>query len=180
MSMMRKLFRPGQGQTIEAYTTAVASEAMYPHDFVSLVSTDPTSQGSSGVFEGKTLGDYDYIECALTLVATNRTCLGVLMGKSIDAVSNIADVSGEVLADGDVAVIQYRGVHPRCSQAATGLIDEYLIASSTGGEASNVLSAAAGTTGDTGILGQTLEATAANYTRATGVTNDGGAAYIRL
>lgn len=182
MGMTKALFRPGKGKVIEGYTTAVAQEAIYPNEWVQFAIDDPeTAQGvTAGQFEGESLGAYDYIECEF-LNTGNVGCgvlaLGVSMGAGIDAVSNIADTSGDVAADGDVIIIQRYGVHPRTSQVAGGTAGDYLIASGTDGEADNVLTAAAGTTGVTNILGALLEDVGETYTGA--ASNDGAASFIK-
>jgi hypothetical protein len=154
---------------------------MYPGDWVMLSTTVPTSQGvTAGEHEGKTLGTFDYIECELAITTSKPGCaglmLGVLMGKGIGTVANWEDVSGDVLANGDVAVIQNWGVHPQVRQAADpSVIGDYLIVGTTGGTALNVLTAASGTTGDQTIIGVALVVSTA-YTRA--AADHGGAAFI--
>lgn len=179
MPTVRHLFRPGQGQTIVRYTAAVSDGVIYPGDWVSLSIAAPTSQGVSGVMFGKTLGAADFLECTLssTAVGMSSLCLGVCMGKSITAVSNWTNVLANVLADQDIAIIQCAGVHPNARQAASGVAGDYLITSATTGEADNVLTAAAGITGITKIIGNALFATA-TYLRVTAADEDGGPTWI--
>jgi len=182
MPMSRHLFRPAAGQTVASYTAAVASATMYPGDWVQLNAADaPTAQGVSGVFGGKTLGTYDYIECVL-LVTTGLGCsilaMGALMGKSIAAVNDWTNVAAQVVADQDVVVIQRWGIHPNTYQAATAVLGDYLYASSTAGRTDN--DATAGITLTTGAnllpIGVALTA-GANYTRS--ATVSGCVTYVR-
>ena len=116
MSMSRKIFRPGAGQTHQNFIVAFAEVATYPNDLVGLSTTAPASQGSSGVLEGKTLGDYDYIYA--DLMDTNATDgafsvgtqLGVCVGKSINAVSDRTNVINDVVAADTLMVIQNWGI----------------------------------------------------------------------
>jgi hypothetical protein len=183
MSMMRSLFRPGAGSVIQRFTTAVADGAMYPADWVMLSTLVPTSQAVSGVFEGKTLGSFDYIEMELAIVTGklgNRgLVLGVLMGKSIGAVSDWENVTSEVLADGDVGVIQSHGVHPQVRQAPTGLLGDYLYTGTVAGECLNGVSALVGIDGDTSPVGVCL-ATSSTYQRAAAADQDAGPAFISM
>jgi len=130
---------------IVEYTTAFSSGAFYPADWVSLNTLVPTSQGSSGVVNGETLTATDYVEVVLwdaDNLGCGNLCLGVLMGKGIHSVSNWENVTSEILADGDMCVIQTKGIHPQGSQADTGLLGDYLVASSTASEPLNAASSA--------------------------------------
>lgn len=178
----KRLFRPGKGQVCESYTAAVADGVIYPADWVMLSTTAPGSQGTTaGEIEGKTLGDFDYVECELAIVTGKLGCagltLGVVMGKGIDSVSNWENVTANVLADGDVCVIQNWGVHPQVRQAATGLLGDYLYLGTVAGEPLNAVSASVGVDGDTTILGVCL-ATSSTYQRATAADQDAGPAFI--
>lgn len=132
MPMQRNLFRPGQGQTLAKYTAAISDAAIYPGDWVQLSTTAPSAQGVSGLVAGKTLGTADYVECT-GLITTGLGCgslaLGVVMGKGVGAVANWADVSGNVLADQDLCVIQSWGIHPNASGADTAVLGDYIQAS---------------------------------------------------
>lgn len=177
----KTIFRPGQGSVINRYTAAIADGAMYPGDWVMLSATAPGSQGVSGAVGGKTLGAADYVECSLsdsTTTGNPALALGVLAGKSFSNYSITSDVSGGVLADQDLATIQTYGIAPLASVASGGAAREFLIMSTVAGEASNVLSAAAGITGDTVILG-TQMAASGTYTRATPTTNDGAICWVK-
>jgi len=179
--LAKGLFRPGQGNTIQRYTAAVADGAMYPGDWVMISMTAPASQGVSGVVGGKTLGAADYVECSLsdsTTTGNPATCIGVLAGKTVTNYSITSDVSTAVLADQDVAIIQTFGIAPLASVASGGAAREFLIMSNVAGEASNVLSAAAGVTGDTVVIG-TQMASSGTYTRATSTTNDGAICWVK-
>jgi hypothetical protein len=182
MSGFARLFRPGAGQVLQSFTTAVADGVMYPADWVMLSTTVPTSQGTTaGEFEGKTLGTFDYIEAELAIVTGKLGCgglvLGVVMGKSISSVSNWENVTSAVLADGDVMTIQNWGVHPQVRQAATGLLGDYLYLGTVAGEPLNAVSASVGVDGDTTILGTCL-AVSSTYQRATAADQDAGPAFI--
>jgi hypothetical protein len=112
MSMMRKLFRPGKGQTVARYTSAFinASAATYPGDLVCWDITAPTDQGSSGVLEGKTLGSTDYLYVILPPAAAAAAAglqAGLVRGTSIEFASSTASV-----VDDTLAVIQTWGVAP--------------------------------------------------------------------
>ena len=113
MSSIRKLFRPGAGQVHQAFTAAFAEESIYPNDVVALSHTAPTSQGSSGVLEGKTLGlgDYIYVVLADTDDTGGVGCqLGVAVGKGINSVSDRTSVLGDVVAADNLLHIQTWGV----------------------------------------------------------------------
>jgi hypothetical protein len=130
---------------IQEFTTAYSDGVIYPADWVSLSTTAPASQGSSGVIAGETLTAFDYVECTLwdaDNLGCGTLCLGVVMGKSIGSVSNWENVTADVLADGDICTIQSKGVHPQGSQADTGLLGDYLVASTTASEPLNAASAA--------------------------------------
>ena len=172
--MAKSLFRPGAGQVIAQYTSAVSDGVIYPTDWVALSITAPTSQGSSGVFEGKTLALVaDFIEASLCDTGVDGhegLCLGVCMGKGIGAVSDWSDVSGEVLADGDVMVIQCWGIHPQGRQVASGVAGDQLATSAVAGEVTNSTSVAAAD------VGNCMVATA-TYTAAT--TEDAGVVFVK-
>lgn len=175
----KTIFRPGSGSTIVRYTAAVADNRMYPGDWVVLSTTVPASQGVSGVVGGKTLGASDYVEVSPALDTTGFAplCLGVLAGKTITNYGITSDVSGGVLADQDIAIIQTFGVASLASVASGGAAAEFLIVSNVAGEASNVLTGAAGITGITKIIGSQLAASG-TYTRATPTTNDGAICWV--
>ena len=137
------LFRPGKGKVIAQYTAAVANAVMYPADWVQLDTLVPTSQGASGVFEGETLGALDYIECELLdsdSLGAGSLALGVVMGKGLGSVTDWETVTSHVLADQDIVVIQRRGIHPQGAQADTGLLGDYLSATTVAGEPLNGVS----------------------------------------
>jgi hypothetical protein len=115
MSMIKSLFRPGAGARIEQYTSAFVMEAVYPGSWVCVNTEVPTAQGASGVLDGQTLGVLDYVECELIaedVLGAEACFLGCVRGASIDAVNDWTDVSGDVLANNDLAIIQSWGVHP--------------------------------------------------------------------
>ncbi len=176
MSLGRALFRPGKGKTIAQYTAGVADGAIDPGDWVALSITAPTSQGVSGVFEGETLLLVaDFIEVSLCDTDTaghEGLCLGVCMGAGIGAVSRWADVSAEVLADGDIAVIQCWGIHPAARQVASGVAGDQLATSSVAGEVTNSTSVAAAD------VGNAMVATAADLVQSTG-TEDEGVTFVK-
>jgi hypothetical protein len=146
MSIARSLFRPRRGQTVAKYTAAVSDGVIYPGDWVALSTVVPTSQGVSGVMFGETLGATDYLECTLTALAnlgSGYLTLGVCMGKGIGAVSNWANVTSQVLADQDIAIIQSWGVHPAGRQLTGGVLGDYLTITAVTGEMDGIVSAAA-------------------------------------
>jgi len=178
MSLVRHLFRPAQGQTLASYTAAVADAAMYPGDWVMLSTIAPSSQGVSGVMFGKTLAATDYLECT-SLLTTNLGCgtlaLGVVMGKAVGSVKAWTDVSGDVLADQDVAIIQNWGIHPNASGADTAVLGDYLQASSVAYEPVNGVSGTV--TGSLRPLGVCM-ATAATYKRVTAADTEGCVTFV--
>jgi hypothetical protein len=176
MSMMRKLFVPGAGQTLASYIAAVAEGVMYPGDLVSLSPTVPTSQGVSGVFRGQTLALTDFIECELSdaaVAGSEGNALGFLHGKTINAPASWEDVSAHALADGDVAIIQSWGVHPQAAQLDTGLIGEHLAVSATPGEAGNSATIAGCDVGVNMVASST-------YTRVSAADTHGAVAFVRV
>jgi hypothetical protein len=127
--MVKGLFRPGAGSRIESFTAAFSSEVMYPGALVCINTLIPTSQGVSGVIEGKTLGVLDYIECQMAagdVLGAEACMLGSVRGTSINSVANWADVSGDVFADGDLAIIQNYGVHPGIWITDAGTVGDYI------------------------------------------------------
>lgn len=175
-TMSRKLFRPGPGSVLASYLQAYSDGVIYPADWVALSTTIPTSQGASGVLGGGTLGTNDYVEC--TLLDTDNAgaellALGVCMGKGIGSVSNWDDVNSEVLADGDLCVIQCWGVHPQGRQATGAVLGDFLAPSTVAGEPTN------STTHAVGDVGVAL-ATGGTYGRATagGSDEDGTPVFI--
>ena len=161
-----------------SYTSAVADAAMYPGDWVQLSTTAPGSQGVSGVMFGKTLAATDYLECTgliTTALGCGTLALGVVMGKSIGAVSNWTDVTANALADQDVAVIQNWGIHPNASGADTAVLGDYLQASSTAYEPVNSVSGTV--TGSLRPLGVVM-ATAATYKRITAADTEGCVTFV--
>jgi hypothetical protein len=180
MSMLKSLFRPGQGQVLARYTAAIADAAMYPGDWVQLSTVAPGSQGVSGVVGGKTLGASDYVECSLLFVDSSylgcgTLALGVVMGKSIGSVSTWTDVTSQVLADQDLCVIQSYGIHPNGRQAASGVLGDYLQASTTAGEPVNGVSGTV--TGSLRPVGVCMVATG-TYKRITAADEDGSVVFV--
>jgi len=176
MSVGKVLFRPGRGKVITQYTAGVADGVIDAGDWVALSITAPTSQGASGVFEGETLLLVaDFIEvslCDTDVAGHEGLCLGVCMGGGIGAVSSWADVSAEVLADGDIAIIQNWGIHPATRQVASGVAGDQLATSSVAGEVTNSTTVAAAD------VGNAMVATAADLVQSTG-TEDEGVAFIK-
>jgi hypothetical protein len=112
---MKSIFRPGPGQRIEQFTAAYVMEAVYPGSWVCINTEVPTAQGNSGVLGGGTLGVLDYVECELIaedVLGAEACFLGCVRGTGINSVSDWTDVSGDVLANYDLAIIQSWGVHP--------------------------------------------------------------------
>ena len=175
----KSIFKPGAGAVINRYTCAIADGAMYPGDFVSMSQTAPASQGVSGAVAGKTLGAADYVECSLSTNAAGMSalCIGILAGKTISNYTITSDVSGGVLADQDVAIVQTYGIAGLGSVASGGAAGEYLIVSAVSGEAANDVTANVGLTGITKIIGVQMAASG-TYTRATPTTNDGAICWV--
>ncbi len=179
MSQMRKLFRPGAGQTIRWFTAAFVEATTYPHDWVNLSGTATSGQGpgGDGVLEGKTLGTNDFVYVELADSANNGvpgTELGVVMGSGIGAVANTADVSGDSVAADNMVVIQQFGVHPVVATDGNASVTaEYL----TIGTAAGIADAASGEGASTFTNVGIALGTDAAYTRAVAAT--GGVAWIR-
>jgi hypothetical protein len=171
----KTLFRPGRGSVIEGYTAAFSDGAtggINPGDWLQLSTTDPTAQGVSGVIQGETLGATDYVECTAfitTGLGCGTLCLGVSMGKSITAVSNWSDVSGQVYADGDLVIIQRKGIHPVGRQVTGAVLGNYLQASTIAGECVNEVSGTV--TGSLRPVGVAMESTGVTYTNSAGTEN---------
>lgn len=175
--MIKGIFRPGRGAVIQSFTTAVSDGVIYPADWVALSTTAPTSQGPNGDGTGLEFGTLtaeDYVEC--TLLDTDNAggeglALGVCMGENIGSVSDWTNVLGQVLADGDVCVIQCWGVHPNGRQVTGGVLGDQLAPSGVAGEVTNSVTVAAA---DTGVA---LIATS-NYLRATADDEQGSDVFI--
>lgn len=176
--MMRKLFTPGKGSTLASYTAAVSDGVIYPADWVALSTTVPTSQGASGVFRGQTLGATDYIECTLLdsdNLGSGSLALGVVQGKGLGAVTNWATVTPWVLADGDICVIQNWGVCPQAAQADTGLLGDYIVATTVAGEPLNQVS---GTVTNAQLPVGVVLVNSTTYTRATAADTHGSVVFV--
>ncbi len=179
MSMSRSLFTPGAGQHFEEYNIAVASENMYPGDWVQLMLTDaPAAQGvTAGQHQGKTLGTSDWIECRAldTTSGFELVRLGCLVGKGIDTVTNYANLYTDTTIkaiNGEHVVFMQFGIHPMASQLDSGNATEELAASATDFEAGNVDTAAYGDVG----INLTASGT---YGRAAGADTEGAVAMVR-
>lgn len=110
MSMMHKLFRPGKGAVPQRFIAAfVNATTSYRGDVAVWDTTAPTSQGASGVLEGKTLGASDFVFVTIApATASNSYGLlaGVYEGTTIgdkDTVNNFPNDS--------LAIVQTWGVH---------------------------------------------------------------------
>ena len=144
---------------------------MYPADIAGISATVPGSQAASGVFEGGTLGTYDYIECELATTADGGDFpLGVVLGTSIGQVTDWSDVSPWPLADGNVLVIQRRGIVASARTDGSTALGDYLINGDTG----EITSAA---TAATNCYGVALTTDAA-YTRVTAADQTSSIVYI--
>lgn len=171
------LFRPGRHSVIASYTAAWASEACYPGDWVSLLAaTVPGSQGVSGVYDGQSLTDVDYVEFEALdsgTAGSEGLALGCLMGPGIGSVANWEDVLPNVMADLDLAVIQCWGVHPQGSQLDSGNIGEHLAASTTAFEPGNAATIAGCDVGVNLIAPTT-------YQRAAAADTEGAVVWVRV
>lgn len=180
MGMIRKLFRPGAGQKSQHYTAAfVNGTAVYRGDFVVWDTTAPTSQGSSGVLEGKTLGANDFI--FVTQSTSTLACgvgAGVVEGKSIGNRDTATAMTND-----NIAIIQNWGVFDTHCQVstATAVGDVLLSYSTVAGELiGTVALAVAATNGHNGGYLQGFALTTdADYTRGTVTTINGVTAFIR-
>jgi len=112
---IRQLFRPGPGNRIEEFTAGYLSETCYPGSWMCMNTLIPTSQGVSGVLGGGTLGGADFIEvvkAAADVAGAEAMMVGCLRGTSINSVKDWTNTSADVMADGDLGIIQTWGVHP--------------------------------------------------------------------
>ncbi len=179
MSMGRSLFMPGAGQHFEEYSIAVASEDMYPGDWVQLMLADaPAAQGvTAGQHRGRTLGISDWIESRSfdTTSGFELARLGCLMGKGIDAVTSYTNLYTDTTIkaiNGEHVVFMQFGIHPMASQLDSGNATEELAASATAFEAGNVATPAYG---DVGIN----LAASGTYGRAGAADTEGAIAMVR-
>ena len=171
----RGIFVPGKGSTVASYTAAVASGAFYPGDWVSINTVVPTSQGVSGVYRGQTLGGADFIECVLSdsdVVGAEAGCLGCMHGLTINAPANWETVTSNVVADGDVVIIQNWGVHPQGAQVTGGTLGDNLHIGTDAGQCVNDVT---NTALDVGI---NLTASS-TYTRAAATDTNGAVVFVR-
>jgi len=182
MSMMRKLFRPGKGQTPARYTTAfVNGTAVYSGDLVCWDITAPTSQGSSGVLAGQTLGANDFIFVILPPAAAlgaQGLQAGIVRGPSLDA-----QAGATAMTNDDIAVIQTWGVCDRVWVDSTDTAaGNMLLTGATTGECTRALATAVNgtdaTTGEGTLVGCALTADASG-TRGTATTEEFATAFIR-
>jgi hypothetical protein len=126
---MKSIFRPGPGQRIEQFTAAFVMETVYPGSWVCINTEVPTAQGVSGVLGGGTLGVLDYIECELAaadVLGAESCMLGSVRGVGINSVADWTDVSGDALANNDLAIIQSWGVHPGVWITDVGALGDHI------------------------------------------------------
>ena len=129
MSTRKRLFRPGVGARIEAFTAAWSSEAMYPGAMLCINSLITTSQGVSGVIDGGTLGALDYVECQMAaedVAGAEASFLGVFRGTSINSVADWSELLAHVVADGDLVIVQNYGVHPGIWITDAGTVGDFI------------------------------------------------------
>lgn len=169
MSMMRKIFRPGQGSVVKRFTAAfVNATTSYRGDVAVWDTTAPTDQGSSGVLEGRTLGTKDFVFvtiCPATAVNSFGILAGVYEGKGVgdtDTVNNFADDS--------LAIVQTWGVHDNVHSDDTTAAGAMLYVSTIAGQVADVAATDVDATDSVysalGFVGVALTADAA-YTRGT-------------
>lgn len=174
MSMMRKIFRPGAGQVPQRFIAAfVNATTSFRGDVAIWDTTAPTSQGSSGVLEGKTLGTSDFIFVTIApATASNSYGLlaGVYEGNTIgskDTVNNFANDS--------CVIVQTWGVHDN-----VGCVDDTVAAGAllTMSTVAGQCTDAASSTLVGGLVGVALTADS-TYTRGTVTTANKVTAFVR-
>ena len=183
MSMVRSLFRPGKGQKVSRYIQAfINGAAAYHGDFVVWDTTAPTTQGTSGVVDGKTLGTNDYVyvvQSTAIATGTNRGA-GLIEGRTIGDRNTTT-----ALTDDQLVIVQTYGVFDdNCFLSASSTTrGDILFASSTvAGQL--IVSAAVTATDSTNdrnnewMVGFTLGPTA-TYTRAAVTNANGATVFIR-
>jgi hypothetical protein len=174
MSMMHKLFRPRPGHRPQRFCAAfVNGTTSYRGDVAVWDTTAPTSQGASGVLEGRTLRANDFIYVTIAPATASNSygrLAGVYEGTTIgdtDTVNNLADDA--------CVIVQTWGVHDTVrtvdATVATGAL---LTMSTTAGAAAD----GASSTLEGGMVGVALTEDT-TYTRGTATTENKVTGFIR-
>lgn len=171
MSMMRKIFRPGQGAVHKRFAAAfVNATTSYRGDIAVWDTTPPTDQGASGVLEGKTLGANDFIYVTIA-PATAANSIGILAGVYEGKAVGDRDTVN-FFPDNSLAIVQTWGIHDSVymvddTVAAGALI--YMSTTAGAGQdvaASTVIGTDSVNGGALGMVGVAMTADAL-YTRGT-------------
>ncbi len=154
--MFKKLFRPQPGQVPARFAAfRLNGTANYRGDTVIIDTTAPTSQGATGVLDGKTMtAGQDFLYVKSASIANGATinqfqAAGIIEGKSIGDRNTTT-----ALDDDGVVIVQVAGVHTAAwMSATTGIADWIALAdsASTLGAARPIVGV--GVTTDAGIFG---------------------------
>lgn len=182
---MRKLFRPGQGQRPAKYCAwFINGTASYRGDSVILDATAPTSQGSSGVLEGKTLGAADFVfvtPSAATTTSDWGLQAGVIEGPCVGHKDTVTAMTNDT-----VVVVQTWGIHDKVQVSSTDTAASsklYISDGTAAGAGVAIYAAATATLGTDGypaspLMGISMT-TDATYTRGTVATAKYAVAFVR-
>ena len=177
MSMMHKLFRPGNGNRHARYTAAVCTNtAVFRGDSVFLdiaTNTAPTDI----TFDGVTLGAKDmmFITTSTNAATVLGKQLGICCGKGIQDRDTTAAITGSTTV-AQLAIVQTWGIYEDHANTvdATVAIGAHLNA---GTVAAELIDATTFTATDA-FFGIAISA-AATYTRGTVTTNTGCSMWVR-
>lgn len=169
----RRIFRPGKGAVAGLFSPfRVNGTAVYRGDFVVWDTTAPTSQGSSGVLDGQTLGTDDFIFCRTVDTVANGLGLGagVVEGRSMGDRD-----SATALSDDGIAIVQVYGVH-----ATVQTVDDTVAAGAllTAGTVAGAMADGASATDDMAVWAVALTADR-QYTRGTVATMNAVVGLVR-
>jgi len=169
MSMIKTLFRPGKGRRPGRFIAAVfnAGTAGYRGDVVMWDNTAPTSQGSSGVLEGDTLGvnDFIYVQLTTATIADGQGLqAGILEGTKIGDTDTVTTIP-----DDSIAIVQTFGVHETVRTVATVVTTSQLSIGTIAGECAETLATDVATSAHI-IIGMPMTADS-TYTRGTATEN---------
>lgn len=179
-----RIFRPGAGKTHSRYVAAfVNGTAVYRGDLVCWDITAPTSQGSSGVLEGQTLGTNDFIFVILppaAAAAAQGLQAGIVRGNTINDTRSNATAQ----TDDSCIIVQTWGV---CDLAWVNSTDtaagNLLVTGATTGEATRLLATDANATNATFGIGQlvgfALTADSTDHVRGTATAEERATIFVR-
>lgn len=185
--MTRSVFRPGKGATTSKFIAAYCNgTAVYRGDFVVWDTTAPTSQGSSGVVNGETLGatDFIYVTTSTTTAGSIGKGAGVVEGGGAIGTGIGNRNTTTAVGDDKIAICMTYGVfstHCQCD-TATAAGDLLLAASTVAGQlidSAAPTSAVLTNSANDGAIAAFVMVTDATYTRATVTTTKGCTAFIR-